>query len=129
MRIDREINMNNITVIDARDKAKEVALLVKALLIELEPSAKNDIENSGIEKTAKDLLGEAKIWAFIAKSQDENISVITLHECAAIYAGGLFGEISELYVTPKFRSSNIGALLISSAMELAKELGWNRLEV
>jgi len=121
--------MHNIEVKEATNNFKDVAELVKNLLIELEPSAKDEIENAELEQIAQKLLNSSKIWAFLAKYNNENVGVITLHECAAIYAGGVFGEISELYVIPKFRSSNIGELLINSAIEKGNERGWKRLEV
>lgn len=121
--------MHNIVVIEATDNFKDVAELVKDLLIELEPSAIDEIENARLDLVTQNLLDSSKIWAFLAKSNNENVGVITLHECAAIYAGGVFGEISELYVKPEFRSSNIGELLLNSALEKGNELGWKRLEV
>lgn len=120
---------HNIKVIEASNNYKDVADLVKCLLIELEPSAKEGIEITALELTAKNLLDSSKIWAFLAKYNDKSIGVITLHECASIYAGGVFGEISELYVRPEFRSSNIGELLLNSALKKGKERGWKRLEV
>ncbi|MFT5707056.1 MAG: GNAT superfamily N-acetyltransferase [Oceanospirillaceae bacterium] len=120
--------MNNV-VITPSVNFKDIAELVKALLAELDPCAKENIENTELERVAKDLIDSSKIWAFIAKHNNENIGIITLHECAAIYAGGVFGEISELYVKPAHRSSNIGALLLNAAIEKANELEWKRLEV
>lgn len=52
-----------------------------------------------------------------------------LNECAAIYAGGVFGEISELYVAPELRSRGIAGALIQEAIDLARTRKWNRLEV
>ena len=121
--------MNNIVVIEVTDNFKDVAKLVKDLLIELEPSARDEIENTRLDLVTKNLLDSSKIWAFLAKSNNESVGVITLHECAAIYAGGVFGEISELYVKPEFRSSNIGEILLNSALEKGNKLGWKRLEV
>ncbi|MCW8833231.1 MAG: GNAT family N-acetyltransferase [Colwellia sp.] len=121
--------MDNIEVIDAASDFLDVANLVKALLIELDPSAKEEIESSDLESIAKHLLDSSKIWAFLARSNNENVGVITLHECASIYAGGVFGEISELYVKPEFRSSNIGELLLNAAIEKGKERNWKRIEV
>ncbi|MCJ8318373.1 MAG: GNAT family N-acetyltransferase [Colwellia sp.] len=121
--------MDNIEVVDASNDFKDVADLVKDLLIELDPSAKDEIENTELESITKSLLDSSKIWAFLAKSNDKSIGVITLHECASIYAGGVFGEISELYVKPEFRSSNIGELLLNSAIAKGKERDWKRLEV
>jgi ribosomal protein S18 acetylase RimI-like enzyme len=113
----------------SNDDFQDVAELVKSLLVELEPSAKEKIENIALNDIAKDLLTKSKIWAFLAKKDNMNIGLVTLHECAAIYAGGLFGEISELYVKPEFRSLKIGELLLSSAIEYGKMRGWKRLEV
>jgi ribosomal protein S18 acetylase RimI-like enzyme len=53
----------------------------------------------------------------------------TLHECAAIYAGGVFGEISELYVKPECRSLKVGELLLTTVIEFGKTREWKRLEV
>ncbi len=81
--------------------------------------------------TAKTLLaGEAGVWAFIATRSDErDIGVLTLNECSAIYAGGQFGEISELYVAPDYRSIGVGARLIGAAAEFGRKRGWSNLEV
>jgi GNAT superfamily N-acetyltransferase len=121
--------MHNITVIEASNHFEDIAGLVKDLLIELEPSAKEEIEGKELESITKTLLETSKIWAFLARSNNKNIGVITLHECASIYAGGVFGEISEFYVKPEFRSSNIGQRLLSSAIEKGRERDWKRLEV
>lgn len=106
-----------------------VAALVNRLLLELEPSAQAEIAAMPLAQTAEQLLTAGKIWAFLAKQEGVAIGVITLHECAAIYTGGLFGEISELYVQPQHRSENIGALLLNAAIEKAQSLHWKRLEV
>ncbi len=122
--------IKNINIVEASGKdSEEVAELVRSLLIELEPDASADIENMNLEQLAKTLLTLYKIWAFLAKHDGSTIGVITLHECAAIYAGGVFGEISELYVKPEYRSSKVGNLLIKSAINKGRELGWKRLEV
>jgi GNAT superfamily N-acetyltransferase len=122
--------MHNIKIVEATIyDFKDVAELVKKLLVELEPSAEIEIENTKLNDIAKDLLYSSKIRAFLAKKDNLNIGIITLHECAAIYAGGIFGEISELYVKPKFRSLKVGELLLSSAIEYGKKFGWKRLEV
>ena len=43
--------------------------------------------------------------------------------------GSKFGEITELYIKPEFRSKRIGEELISQAKRFARERGWNALEV
>ena len=52
-----------------------------------------------------------------------------LNECAAIYAGGRFGEITELYVVPEARSTGVAAALVAAAVRVAGDKGWRRLEV
>lgn len=52
-----------------------------------------------------------------------------LNECAAIYVGGRFGEISELYVVPDARSENVGALLTDAAAAFGRERNWPFIEV
>ena len=122
--------MKNIKVIEATDNDfYDVSELVTNLLVELEPSAEAEIESMDLDRIARTLLTSSKIWAFLAKYDEKTIGVITLHECAAIYAGGVFGEISELYVKPEYRSLKIGDLLLNSAIDKGRELGWKRLEV
>jgi GNAT superfamily N-acetyltransferase len=108
---------------------EEVSFQVKQLLFELEPESSNEIEMMNLPEITKELLASSKIYAFLAKNHNGIVGVITLHECAAIYAGGIFGEISELYVEPAYRSSEVGGSLLKSAIHKAKESGWTRLEV
>ncbi len=70
-----------------------------------------------------------KIEVFLAYEADSAIGVVTLHECAAIYAGGIFGEISELYVMSQYRSMKVGEMLINEAIQYAKSKNWQRIEV
>ncbi|MBB6519824.1 GNAT family N-acetyltransferase [Pseudoteredinibacter isoporae] len=122
--------MQDIAVIEADKRHSiEVAGLVSRLLIELEPGAEADIKKLELQALTESLLNSGKIWAFLARSNGSNVGVLTLHECAAIYAGGVFGEISELYVAPEVRSLKVGQQLIEAAMEKARALCWKRLEV
>ncbi|GGK58719.1 GNAT family N-acetyltransferase [Amphritea balenae] len=114
-----------------RSDAETVGAMVFKLLLELFPELTKSIS---IEKTVADahslLQQGSKVWAFIALSEsNECIGLITLNECAAIYAGGSFGEISELYIKPENRSANIGTLLIDTAVEFGRNKGWSCFEV
>jgi GNAT superfamily N-acetyltransferase len=55
--------------------------------------------------------------------------LLALNECAAIYAGGFFGEIADVYVLPPLRSAGIGGLLINAAVKFGRNRGWPFLEV
>ena len=122
--------MRHIEVIEASvEHSFEVSELVKSLLIELEPTEKEAIENAGLDLTANSMIESSNVRAFLARVAGQYVGVITLHECAAIYAGGIFGEISELYVVPEYRSLKVGETLVSAAIEKGRTLNWKRLEV
>ena len=59
----------------------------------------------------------------------EPCGMLTLTESQAIYAGGKYGVIDEMYVSKKYRSLNIGKKLIKKAREIALEKNWKRLDV
>ena len=119
-----------IEIIEATPKhADSVADLVLALLVELEPHARETLSQQGLPATTRTLLSDGQIIALLAFDKHTPIGVLTLHACAAIYAGGVFGEISELYVAPAYRSQALGQQLIDAAMAKARVLGWKRLEV
>ncbi len=57
------------------------------------------------------------------------VGVVALSECAAVYALGRFGEISEFYVAPEQRAAGLGRRLLEEAAAYGRERGWTRLEV
>jgi GNAT superfamily N-acetyltransferase len=69
------------------------------------------------------------VWSFLALVNNEVVGVINLNECSAIYAGGKFGEITEMYVKPDYRSKDIGEKLIEKAKNFARERSWEVIEV
>lgn len=122
--------MSDLQVIDAAlENADVVAGFVTQLLLELEPDAAEEVEQMGLSAITLKLMSEGRVRALLALHRGEPIGVLTLHECAAIYAGGVFGEISELYVMPAYRSEGVGERLLDQASRLASQLGWQRLEV
>lgn len=107
-----------------------VGELVYALLFEFYADQSHLFPLEKMKKAAAELLGtESGVWSFLAMSGGEVVGIINLNECCAIYAGGKFGEITELYIKPEFRSKNIGEDLISQAKRFAKERDWSVLEV
>jgi GNAT superfamily N-acetyltransferase len=110
---------------------KIVSLLVEKLLVELEPESAHEVNSEAIKETARNLVGDdGPIWAFAAYADDgKPVGVITLHQCAALYTDGIFGEISEIYVEPEYRSAKVGQALIEQAISFGKEKSWKRLEV
>ena len=107
----------------------EVLRLVERLLDELH----DDEEFGGLDRhrTLGDLEREGnRFVALIARQDDrEAAGVLTLTETFAIYAGGRYGVIDELYVAPAHRSTGVGRLLLDAAASIGRERGWRRIDV
>ena len=102
-----------------------VAGLVRDLLMEFFADQSHLFPLVKLKKAAAELLTPGSgVWSFMAIHENNVIGIINLNECSAIYAGGKFGEITELYIKPEFRSKKIGEKLISQAKGFAKERGW-----
>ena len=104
-----------------------VAGLVHALLQELSGGKATPIGE--LEETAQVVLSKYGVFALLALSDGQPLGVVVLNECAAIYAGGEFGEITELYVRPEARSLGVAARLVEAAIVEATRHGWHRIEV
>ena len=110
-------------------EVERVGHLVYELLTELYPDAAYK-RNVFVDTASTLLTGSEGMWSFLATTPDNrDVGVVTLNECAAIYVGGRFGEISELYVVPDFRSKGVGALLIEAAVAFGRERGWPHIAV
>ena len=57
------------------------------------------------------------------------VGLLSLYEGYALYAGGRFGTMPEVYVRPAYRSQGVGARLIREAVAFGLERQWKRLEV
>jgi GNAT superfamily N-acetyltransferase len=98
----------------------------------------NELGEEGNETGPLDEYALAKEWearedqcfTFLALGSDSvAIGVITVVETFAIYAGGPYGIINEMYVVPEYRSNGIGTRLIEPVVALAHERGWKRVDV
>jgi GNAT superfamily N-acetyltransferase len=71
-----------------------------------------------------------RFLALLARDESGTaVGVLTLSESFALYAGGKCGAIAEMYVRPEHRGLGIGARLLETAVVIAEERGWHRLEV
>ena len=120
-----------LKIVEAKPTDSDVVgQLVCDLLMELFPDQGHLFPLEITKNTARDLLKpESLVWSFLALYRDDVVGMINLNECSAIYAGGKFGEITEMYVKPKFRSKGFGKRLIDRSKELAKERSWHVIEV
>jgi GNAT superfamily N-acetyltransferase len=114
----------------AEGDREEVVSMVEDLLAELE---KEPEEFKGIDraKIHKDLAGAGNRYtAFLAvEDGGRAVGVMTVMESFAIYAGGNYGVIDEMYVAPGYRSRGTGKLLINAAKEMGRRKGWRRIDV
>ena len=112
------------------EEREDVIGLVDRLLAELEEHPE---EFAGLDRsrTLRDLEAAGESFtAFLARTGDgKAVGVVTIVETLAIYAGGRYGVIDEMYVAPEHRSSGVGARLIEAAKELGRRRGWARLDV
>jgi GNAT superfamily N-acetyltransferase len=107
--------------------AAPIARLVDALLTELSGSPSRYDERLA---AARHLLGlHNRIFGFLALERDDPVGVLVLSESASIYAGGMFGVITELYVVPEQRSAGVATKLVDAAGALGRARSWGRIEV
>lgn len=71
-----------------------------------------------------------RLVAILAKeSSGVAVGVLLLTHCFALYAGGEYGVIDELYVRPEYRGRNIERELLDEAVAISQRQGWVRLDV
>ena len=74
--------------------------------------------------------GSGRFLALLTRDESGTaVGVLTLSVSFAIYAGGEYGVIDEMYVLPGYRSQGIGQGLVEAAVGVARGKGWFRLDV
>ena len=121
--------MNRIDIHKASEnEAGLVIKLLKALYQELGE------EQSSVAFLTGDLIRsfmnshQTAIYLVTAGPGDP-VALFTLTETQAIYAGGKYACLDEMYVKPAYRSQAIGAAIIAKIKELASAKGWKRVDV
>ena len=107
--------------------AAMAARFIAALLAEL--SGGGPCSPEALQPAAEELLASGSVTGFAAYGLERPVGLLMLNQCAAVYAGGRFGEITELFVEPGWRSRGVAAALVSAAAEHGRQQGWKRLEV
>lgn len=74
--------------------------------------------------------GYGRFLALLAKDESgDAIGVLTLSASFALYAGGEYGVIDEMYVRPEYRCRGAGRQLLEAAVAIARRRRWFRLDV
>jgi len=129
--IKQKDNMSNLHIVKLSLKEKNTIIaLVHTLLRELEGESD---EFAGIdqEKMLRELAqNEERFNAFAALNErGEYAGILTLVETFAIYAGGNYGMIDEMYVAPEYRCRGVGKMLLAAAKEYGRAKRWRRIDV
>jgi len=107
--------------------AAPAARLVDALLSELSGSPSRYDERLA---AASHLLSlDNRVFGFVAFALQQPVGVIILSENASIYAGGMVGLITELYVVPAQRSAGVATKLVDAAATLGRKRCWGPIKV
>ncbi len=115
------------------NEAGLLANLIAELLYDFNVKSGNSnfvIDKAKIETVCKELLPRENFGAFIAFDTSNNpAGMITIAQATAIYNGGDFGVITELYVDRNIRSQGLGKLLIETGLEFSRSQKWQKVEV
>lgn len=109
------------------DDAQAVANLADQLFVELGGGKVSSSDRADL--AASVLSVQSSVFCFLAHYQDEPVGLILVHEGVAMFAGGAFGQITELYVKPEHRSKGVAARLVYEATAAGKARGWHRIDV
>ena len=103
---------------------------VSMLLTELE-GEESEFEGIDKDKIFHDMEAVTERFnAFVAKDNSGKVvGIMTVMESFAIYAGGYYGVIDEMYVDPYCRSQGIGKKLIVALKKFARQKKWQRIDV
>jgi len=88
-----------------------------------------DIDLDGTTQRCHELIRDGHYCAIIGECENMPISLVTLTETYALYAGGKIGVIQEFYVSPNFRASGIGSILIEQVKKYGKQKAWSSIEL
>ena len=120
-----------IRVAQRRDIETALAL-IEELLAELGGEGREfaRVQREKLRADADSNLDSGRFLALLAKDESGTaVGVLTLSASFALYAGGDYGTIDEMYVRPGYRGVGIGRQLVQAAVAIARERGWYRLDV
>lgn len=123
--LDTDIRIRPATSADGR----MIAGLINRLVAELNGIDPTPPSAELVDCTMRMLNLRGAVWGFVAEDGGAPVGAIMANECASVRAGGLYGEITELFVNPDHRSLGVATRLIAAVRALGRERGWSRLEV
>jgi len=125
------VDINKVEISRIGHEKKELIFkYVTLLLAELE-GEEPEFEGIDSKRVFQDMkaVGE-RFNTFVATAESGEVAgIMTVMESFAIYAGGNYGVIDEMYVAPGYRSQGIGKKLIETLKDFARQRKWQRIDV
>ncbi|MBX3235783.1 MAG: GNAT family N-acetyltransferase [Nitrospiraceae bacterium] len=115
---------------DAPDIAALIAELLEEIMAVIGQRA-FDVDRARTIELAREGLATGQCRILLARDvgAGATVGLLSLCEGYALYAGGRFGTMPEVYVRPLYRSQGVGARLIREAVRFGRARQWTRLEV
>lgn len=77
-----------------------------------------------------DLMRSGKTEIYLVNAGKETtVGIVTLTETQALYAGGKYGSLDEMYIRPGFRSAGTGKDIIAKIKTIGRHKKWKRIDV
>lgn len=119
-----------LQVVNCKDEhAPQIIELLYCLYRELDEGNAKQATSFLNEDFLRNILNAGKTTIIGVFDKDEMVGLITLTESSAVYAGGIYGSIDELYIRPTYRCRGIGKILIDEAKKIAVQRQWQRVAV
>jgi len=100
-----------------------------AEISELTKAKHFDIDLNSTMQRCYALIKAGHYSAIVAEDDKKPIAVVTMTETHALYVTGKIGVIQEFYVSPDYRASGVGSMLIEQVKEFGKQQGWSCIEL
>ncbi|MCJ8319813.1 MAG: GNAT family N-acetyltransferase [Colwellia sp.] len=122
------INFRDATLTDSETIASFVVKLTNEIC-QLTKTKHFELDLDSTALRCRELINDGHYSAIIGEYENRAIAVVTMTETYALYAGGKIGVIQEFYVTPEFRASGVGSMLIEQVQIYAEQHKWSCIEL
>eukprot|EP00011_Vannellida_sp_DIVA3-517-6-12_P012138 CAMPEP_0114626932 /NCGR_PEP_ID=MMETSP0168-20121206/12036_1 /TAXON_ID=95228 ORGANISM="Vannella sp., Strain DIVA3 517/6/12" /NCGR_SAMPLE_ID=MMETSP0168 /ASSEMBLY_ACC=CAM_ASM_000044 /LENGTH=156 /DNA_ID=CAMNT_0001838251 /DNA_START=71 /DNA_END=541 /DNA_ORIENTATION=- len=108
---------------------EEVLDMVEALLSELGDEG-GTVNREGVSAALEKCADRCTAFFAVDKAEGgKRVGLATVTETFAIYAGGAYCCIDELYVAKGYRGKGVGSALVARVVDTAKVRGYSRVDV
>lgn len=122
------INFRKATVHDVQ----VIGALVVALTNEISELTNAKHFSINLDDTiqrCRELITDGHYTVIIGEFEKKGMAIATLTETYALYVGGKIGVIQEFYITPEFRASGVGSMLIEQVKFYGQRQNWSSIEL